>query len=339
MKALLVKMSSLGDVVHALPAVSDLRRARPDVDLHWLVERSYADIVAWHGGVARVWPVDQRRWLRRRQRADWQAFRTARREWRDQRFDCVVDAQGLIKSAIIARLAGGRHSHGFAADSSRESLAGWFIGHGHRVDVTLPAVQRIRQLFADIFHYSPSGPPDFGIRQSFASVPVDEQALVLLPGGSWASKQWPLEHWQRLAGLALAAGWRVSVVWGTEQERQLAQNLLSRLPQTRVASQRESIPEVAAKLAGAGVVVGLDSGFSHLAAALERPVIGLFGATSPVDYALAGERARNLSAGLNCAPCHRRDCPRLQAGNPYPPCMAAVTVDAVWQQIQTLCQR
>jgi heptosyltransferase I len=336
MRVLLVKMSSLGDIVHTLPAISDLQAARPDISLHWLVERSYAELASWHSGVERVWPVDQRAWLRQRRWVDWQAFVSERQQWRDQHFDLVVDAQGLVKSALIARSVGAGDCHGFDRASSREALAGWLMSSGHRIDPLLPAVTRTRRLFADVFGYRLSGSLDFGIQHHFARVEGDDRAMVLLPGSSWASKRWPESCWLQLASLAVAAGWRVSVVWGSDDERLLAQRLVEVLPQIDTARRRESITEVATRLAAAGMVIGLDSGFCHLAAALGKPVIALFGASSATRFSVAGASVSNLSGHLPCSPCHQRQCSRLSAGEQDAPCMTALTVDAVWDQVLAL---
>ncbi|MFN3714033.1 MAG: lipopolysaccharide heptosyltransferase I [Alcanivoracaceae bacterium] len=336
MKALLVKMSSLGDIVHTLPAISDLQAARPDVRLHWLVERSYAELAGWHQGVEQVWPIDQRSWLRQRRWVDWRAFVAQRQQWREQHFDLVVDAQGLIKSALIARSVGARDCHGFDRASSREALAGWLMSSAHGVDPLLPAVARTRHLFAEVFGYRLSASVDFGIQHHFVRVTRDERAMVLLPGSSWASKYWPRAHWQQLASQAMTAGWRVSVVWGSDDERRFAQQLAAVLPQINLATHRETITEVATRLAGAGMVVGLDSGFCHLAAALGKPVIALFGASSATRFGVLGSPASNLSVCLSCSPCHQRQCPRLSSGEHDAPCMTALTAEAVWNQILAL---
>lgn len=333
---MLVRLSSLGDVIHTWPALTDLQRQRPDMILHWLVEADYADLAAIHPMVRRAWPVSLRRLLRRRRPADWRLFQQQRLDWRRQHFARVVDSQGLIKSALISRMVRADAHHGFAAGSSRERIAGWLTQHGYRIDPGLPAVRRYRELFAAIFDYQCGGEPDFGVAAQLGDVRIQPQQVLLLPGTAWRSKRWLPAHWQTLAAHLLADGAEVTVLWGDANEHQLAMQLAAQLPALRVPGERLPLLQLARLIASQALVVGLDSGLCHLAAALGRPTIALFGASSR-DYAgLPGESGRNLTAGIACSPCQRRSCPRLSGGDDIAPCMVALTPEMVWQQIRDL---
>lgn len=339
-RVMLVRLSSLGDIIHTWPALTDLHRQRPGIELHWLVESDYAELAALHPLVQQVWPVSLRRLLRQRRRVDWQCFQQQRADWRSVVFDRVLDSQGLIKSALISRQVRAHSHHGFAAGSSRERLAGWFTGQGHQVDPALPAICRYRELLADVFGYQYRGEPDFGVADQFTDVTVQPERVLLLPGTAWLSKRWSPQYWQTLAARLLADGATVTMLWGDAAERQLASGLAAQLPALQVPDERLPLPALARLIAGQGLVVGLDSGLSHLAGALGRPTVTLFGASS-LDYAgVPGRQAHNISAGLSCSPCQRRQCPRLPPGSKQtPPCMAALTADQVWQQVSAIRAR
>src|SRR5919204_72922 len=173
-KVLFVKTSSLGDVVHQLPAVSDAARKLPGVEIDWIVEQPFAGVAAMHAAVRRVIPVQLRRWRARWwRRATWAEIADFRRAVRAERYDAVVDTQSLVKSALISSCALGPR-HGMDAASAREPLAARFYAHRHAVPRALHAVERNRILSAAALRYSPDGPLDYGVQVP----PADEDAGV-----------------------------------------------------------------------------------------------------------------------------------------------------------------
>ena len=303
-RTLIIKTSSMGDVIHNLPIVADMRRARPDLAIDWVVEEAYADLVRMHPGVDRVIPIALRRWRAAGFGAATRAERAAfRAQIREQRYDLVLDTQGLIKSALIARLAHLTTSGvraGFSFDLAREGLARLFYDRGYRVDPRLHAIERLRALAAAALGYTNDvlGLPQFGLRvppQRFdwlAATGTAPAYAVLLHATARTEKAWPLDRWSALMRALIDAGIAPVLPWGNAGEEAAAQALASgsaspsglRVVRACVPP-RLTLPEVAALLAGASAVVGVDTGLTHLAVALDAPTVGIFGATPRWRYA------------------------------------------------------
>lgn len=338
MRVLLVKISALGDLVHVLPAVSDARRAHPLMRLEWLVEENLAELPTWHPGVDRVHLTALRRWRRdpfsAASRAQAAIFLRALRGERHHR---VVDAQGLLKSAVLASLAHGPVV-GPAADWVRERYALPF----YRYRVAAPdrhVVQRLRRLMAVALDYPlPADPPDFGlgarrIPPLEGYTPPNEYVL-LLHGTAWSSKLWPREGWQQVAKAVTAQGLAVVLPWGNEEERQRAE-WIARGSGAQVAP-RLPLGQMARVILGARAVVGLDSGLAHLAAALGQPCVTLFGATDPEYSGIAGPKQRFIQADHPCAPCMQRTCTAATQGPVNPPCFQSVPPERVLAALKEL---
>ena len=345
MRALLIKMSSMGDILHTFPALTDLRRHRPDVELHWVVEKGFADMAAWHPAVERVIPITQRQWLRQRDRASWRAWKAWRQDLRRERYDLVLDAQGLLKSGLIARQAHAAERHGFGGRSLREKPAALFHGRSHDVlrsdeaPRELHAVEQNRRLFSQVFHYALSGEPEFGVRQRFVDCRADSRSapVILIPGTTWHTKHWVPAHWVTLARQLLDDGFAVEIIWGSPEEQAMARQIQAEAGAVEVADGRLSIPEVTQRLARARAVIGPDTGFTHIAGALGTPSIALYGPTAPDQVGLIGRHTRNLTLNLDCAPCHKRDCKWLEQGSTAPPpCMRDLTAEQVYRTLKNL---
>lgn len=278
---LFVKTSSLGDVVHNLPVVGDLLRSSPDARIDWVVERSFCAVPALHPGVRTAIVCDLRRWRRtwlsRTTRAEWRAFLA---QLRNTRYDAIIDTQGLLKSALIARLAHGTR-YGLDWPSSREPLR-LFYDRTFNVPWTMHAVERNRRLAGMALGYEPEGEPDYGIRCAPSDAPwlPKEPYVVLLHATSHPRKQWPEDHWVALGRQLSERGRSLVLPWGSDEERGRAERLAQRLAAAVVAPAMD-LGEVARVLAGAAAVVGVDTGLMHLAAALGVPTVGIYGATDP----------------------------------------------------------
>ena len=345
MRVLLVKMSSLGDVVHALPGVSDAVAALgAELTFDWVVEEAFAAVPARHPAVADVIPVAWRRW-RRHLRAGRGEMRAFAGRLRQRRYDVVLDAQGLVKSAVVTMLARGGVKAGLSRDSAREGVASL----AYRRQVAVPraqhAIDRIRALFAGALGFpSAAGPPEYGIRgaPSAGRGPATRRCL-LLHGTTWQSKLWPLLFWRAIAERAAGEGYEVVVPWATPEERVRARAIAGVTPAQVL--DRLSLAELADELAAAALVVGVDSGLAHLAAALEVPTVVVYGSTSSALTGVRGSRVRNLQADFACSPCLSRVCRyqgpgRTWEGEPVvPACYATVTPEAVWTAVMELTSR
>lgn len=277
LRVLVVKTTSMGDVVHTLPAVSDIARLHPGAQIDWLVEAPFAAIAALHPAVRQVLPLSWRKWRKSlRDPATRAAIGALRQRLQAERYDWVIDFQGLVKSAMWAVQAHGTRA-GYGWRSVREPLASLFYHRHATVARDLHAVERSRRLAAAVLGYPmPTTPPDFGLQAPAPawSVPGSAPHAVLIPCASRPEKLWPEAHWQVLIAQVQAHGWTPVVLWGSAEEAQRAQRLAAG---TRaVVPPFLSVGDTAAVLAGARVVVGLDTGFTHLAAALARPTVGIY---------------------------------------------------------------
>ena len=328
-KVLLVKMSSLGDVVHALPAVTEA--ARVGVRFHWVVEEAYRAVAAGHPAVERVLPIAWRRW----RRSLWNSRRELRSFFQNlagEHYDVVIDAQGLLKSALVTSRVRAVEAVGFCGKSAREPLAARFYDRRIEVDVGQHAVERQRRLFAGALGYTcdAGAAVDFGLGRERAQ----EQRCVFLHGTTWDTKLWPETMWVELARLADAAGLRVVLPWGNSEERARAERIAARggaalLPPLGLA-------ELMGELRRARLAVGVDSGLAHLASALGTPTVVVYGSTSSALTGCRGDSARNLQAEFACAPCLSRTCSyrgpasRWRGTVVTPPCYGVLGPDSVW---------
>lgn len=299
---LLIKTSSLGDVLHNLPVVTDIRRQFPDARIDWVVEEHFAALPVLHSGVQEVIPVAMRRW-RKSWRSSATEVRAVCRDLRARRYDIALDTQGLLKSALIARCAQTTR-YGYAWDSAREPLASLFYNYRFSVARNQHAVERNRQLAGLALGYRPEGPPDYGIRPALLPRPgwlAQEAYAVLLHATSRDDKLWSEANWILLGRYLHEKNIRCVLPWGSESERVRSLRLAAAIPDALVPP-RLSLDKAAALLGGAQAVIGVDTGLAHLAAALNVPTIGIYTATDPGLTGLyAGQRAVNLG-GINRAP-------------------------------------
>ncbi len=284
MRVLIVKTSSMGDVLHTLPALTDAQQAIPGIRFDWVVEEGFAQIPSWHAAVDRVIPVAIRRWRKAWFSAPVKAERKAFREAvQAEKYDAIIDAQGLVKSAaLVTRLARGI-KHGMDWQSAREPLASLFYNQRHSVPKQQHAVERTRELFALSLGYSkPRAQGDYAIAQHFLNhLNADAgQYAVFLHATTRDDKHWPEANWRELIGLLAASGIRIKLPWGAPHEEARAKRLAEGFEYVEVLP-RMSLEEVARVLAGAKFVVSVDTGLSHLTAALDRPNITLYGPTDP----------------------------------------------------------
>lgn len=276
MRVLIVKTSSMGDLIHTLPALTDAKRAIPDIQFDWVAERGFAEIPHWHPAVEDVVVSDLRKW-KKRPLASWlspeyMAFRAA---LSSQEYDLVIDAQGLIKSAwLIARLAHGEVA-GYDRKSARESLASMVYNRKFSVSRSLHAVERTRNLFAQALGYELSGIPDSGLARTDRL----DKAVWLVHGTSRVDKEWPEAHWIQLAQALHNKGIKVHLPGGSEAEISRAHRIASYCD--GVVHQGVGLTEIKSLMAQAAGVVAVDTGLAHLADALQKKLVMLFGPTQP----------------------------------------------------------
>jgi heptosyltransferase-1 len=289
---LIVKLSSLGDVVHAMPAVQDLLAALPGARVDWVVERGFAPLVQRCAGVQRVIPCELRRWRKApfagSTRTEWRAFRN---DLHQQAYDAVIDLQGLTKSALVAhmaRLAPGGQRYAMAnrtEGSSYEAPTRWVADIAIPVQPQSHAVQRSRELCARALGYEVQGPPRFGLGQVAGA---RENTVVLIHGTSREDKCWPEEHWIALGQRLIAQGHALGLPHGSDTEQGRSQRIAQALgPQAQVWP-RLSLDALAERMARCAGAIGVDSGLSHIAVALDLPHVQIYNfdtawRTGPLD--------------------------------------------------------
>ena len=303
MRILLVKTSSMGDVVHNLPVVTDIHRHVQGAVIDWVVEESFADIPRLHPGVNRVIPVALRRWrkqfLSRESREQWRAFK---RDVREHVYDAIIDTQGLLKSALIARAAFGAR-FGYDRASAREALASFSYQRKFAVAKALHAVERNRQLVAQALGYKPDQTPSYGLHGLEASPSMARGApyVMCLHATSRDDKLWPDENWLALGVWLAEKNMRCVFPSGNHREHERASRLANALPDAE-ALRPTGLREMATHFVNAVAVVGVDTGLTHLACAVGAPTIALYCATDPGLTGVYGSKVAVNLGGIGASP-------------------------------------
>lgn len=322
MRVLIIKTSSLGDIIHTFPALTDAVSAIPHIRFDWLVEESFTDLPALHPAVDRVIALPWRRirkqlWLP----SSWREIKQLKQQLQAQPYDLVIDAQGLLKSAFWTKLVKAPTA-GLDRDSAREPLASYFYQHAYTVAWGQHAITRVRQLFAQALGYEVTNLQEvnFHIAPKLRAVNYDATPYwVFAHATTWESKHWPEAYWQALTVYAGQQKRRVLLPWATEEERERAERLAYLVSHVDVLP-KQNLAALVRVLADAELVVGVDTGLTHLAAALHRPVVAIYGATEPGLTGVTGPNAQVLMAKFPCAPCMREHCIETTAEQPLPPC-------------------
>ena len=346
MRVLLVKTSSLGDIIHALPALTDAARAIPGITFDWVVEEGFAEIPTWHPAVGKVIPVAIRRWRKN----IWQTIKSG--EWRRfkqslraEKYDLVLDAQGLLKSAWLTRYVKAPVA-GLDQNSAREPLASRFYQRRLAVARGQHAVERLRQLFAVALGYDlPKGLGDYGLDvERLIELPRNKPYVLFLHGTTWDTKHWPEVYWRDLALRMGHKGIEVRLPWGNPAEKARAERIASGLGNA-VVLPRLNLAGVARVLASASACVAVDTGLGHLAAALDVPTISLFGPTNPGLTGAYGKVQIHLASDFPCAPCLQKKCTyqptaqdqqRFDLKSEWPLCFTRLNPERVAIRLSTL---
>lgn len=311
MNVLIVKLTSMGDLIHALPALTDAMKHMPNIRFDWVADETFADIPRMHPGVDKVIVTAHRRWKKQL----WQTLKSGEllrlwREIRQKKYDLVIDAQGSLKSAIIMRLARGVHC-GVDKDSAREKIASWFCERTFSVPSKQHAIDRVRQLFAKALDYPiPDSAPDFNINlEKLPELPIDlpKPYLVFVHSTTWNTKHWPEHYWEQLIKIAAEQGYTIALPWGGAKEQERAQRL-AKSSLKAIVLPRLSIPQQARMIAQSNGAVCVDTGLGHLTAALNIPAVHLYGPTDPALIGATGQHQLHLIAEYECAPCYLHDC-------------------------------
>ncbi len=340
MRVLIVRLTSMGDLVQTLPALTDASRAFPQIRFDWAVDESFAQIPAWHSHVENVLAAPLRRWGNNPGRAiRGDELRSFLKQLRGRRYDFVVDLQGEWKSAMISRLAKGRLL-GYTGQSVHE----WGAHFAYSKRFTVPrgqhSIQRMRQLLSRTLSYSYSeNDIEYGIDRS--RLPKMELTfagpyLVFVHSTAWQSKVWPEHYWRQLTSLANGAGYQVVLPWGDDAERERAARIADGANALVIPPM--SIAEKATIILNAAGTVGLDTGLSHIAAALDIPSVTLYGATDPRLVGATGRNQGHVVSTFECVKCHEMSCGYAKPAEFKPACFVEITPERVWRELMRLVQ-
>lgn len=335
MHVLIVKTTSLGDIIHTLPAVEDAYRAIPGITFDWLVEAPFAEIPRFHPAVREVIPIRWRHWRKHLgQKQTWQAMIAAVKQLRGREYDYVIDAQGLIKSAIFSTLARGPKA-GFSKDCAREPWAAYGYDKTAHVNPLDHAITRVRQLFGQILGYTVDPQVVHYGLTAVEKKSHEKPTVVLLHGTTWPTKHWPEAYWIELAALAHQQGYQVLVPWGNETEHARAEKIAAQGHATVLP--KMSLASLAVELKSATGVIAVDTGLGHLAAALDVPCLSLYGPTDPKRTGAWGKYVKYVYSTRECAPCLSDRCAISNMRGPTdPPCLGDFKPSYVWAQWQLL---
>jgi heptosyltransferase-1 len=301
----------MGDVFHTFPALSDALKALPDLRVDWVVEKSFAEIPQWHPAVDKVYPIELRKWRKslfsKKTRQEIKAFFETINQ---TQYDLILDAQGLYKSLWVAKHVNAPIS-GFDFKSAREPLSSLFYQNKYTVAKNQHAILRLRQLFAKALDYPliDNAPIVYGLNTQAWSKPEvlienvgQDDYWVFLHGTTWETKYWPETYWIELLQKANASGIKVILPWGNQEEYDRALSIArsAENDQAWVPSEMLNLNEMAKTLKNAQAVVSVDTGLSHVAAALEVPMVVLYRVTDPKLVGADGSKVIRLESP--CAP-------------------------------------
>ncbi|SAK90698.1 lipopolysaccharide heptosyltransferase-1 [Caballeronia fortuita] len=303
-RILIVKVTSLGDIVETLPVVSDLRRAFPSAKIDWAADAAFADIIRWNPGVDRVLSAPLRKFKKARNWNDLKEIGASIGELRAEKYDVIVDIHGVYKSAIIAFIARGRRRYGYLNKDLGERGAAFAYNARFGPRPLTDAWRGMRVSVADALGYRFEDTPDYNIRLPAPTrdlnIPRDRRIAMLFHATSADVKKWPQEHWGEVGRWLAARGHSIALPWGTEREQAEAQAIAALVPGAIVLP-KLSVVECAHWIEASELVVGTDTGLVHLAHALQRRTVMLFAATSREHFGVS-DPGRSISIGEEGAP-------------------------------------
>ena len=342
MKILLIKTSSLGDIIHTFPAITDAANAVKSLEITWVVEENFFDVILLNQNIKKIIPVAFRRWRKNIFKNIFNGeIKNFIKNIRKEKYDIIIDAQGLIKSAIISKIARGKKI-GFAKDALTEPTARFFYHKYCSVSLKEHAIFRMRSIFSYALQYTfVKNKIDYGISlkekniSSFFAknnLPITK-FIFFAHGTTWPSKKWPVENWRELATLFTKENFKVFVPQSNKEELIDAQKIKDNNSEVYVLP-KFSLNEIAIIISNAVLVVAVDTGLVHLAAALNIPSLSLYGPSDPKKTGTIGKNQLHIIASENCSPCFKQKCTikNIAANNSL--CLKNITANKVLQTIK-----
>lgn len=341
MRVLIIKLTSMGDLMHALPALTDAVKAIPNIEFDWVVDKTFSEVPLWHPAVKNVITTAHRQWKKN----IIQSWREGLLSQFNQKlnkydYDLVIDLQNNMKSATVSWFYKG-DVHGFDKGYCRERFAYKAYKHRYAIPENQHAINRIRQILSQALAYPlVDSLPDYGTNFEQYDLPelnfvLPEKYLIFVHNASWLSKIWPLTSWQGLINKVVDHGYSVLLPCGNDEEQQRAQQIAA-VNEKAHALPRLTLNEIAALTYRADGAMCSDTGLAHLAAVAGTPAQTIYGATDTDLIGTVGRHQHHIVSEMNCAPCYKRTCPRPEAINGEPVCMDEISIETAWHRLKAI---
>lgn len=350
MNILIVKTSAIGDVTHTIPALNCLRKQYPDAHITWLIEPAAADLVLGHGAVDVVLVAERQKWLKEFRSGQWlsaiKKFGRFVKRLRSRKYDLVLDFQGLLKSSLWVVLSGGKRRVGFGRGMQHAECSWLFLNERiPAVDMEIHALDRGFLLLKALGVACSEVAYDFpitdllqdkvGVILKNAGFEDGKQPLVVInPQTTWDTKLWYDERFVQVADRLVERGCFVVFSGGpgdVEANRAIVENMT---PPALDMSGKSSLKELATLYKQADVLISTDTGPMHIGAAMDTPVVAVFGPTAPWRTGPYGENHQVLRSNLPCSPCFKRECPRSHNKECMDTISVAQVVEATMQVLE-----
>lgn len=351
MNILIIKLSSIGDIIHTFPAIIEAKENIKDLSIDWLVDESLIEaacLLNKNNIFINEFITIPLRFVKKNKNFNAiKRFLYSLLKLRTKEYDLIIDAQGLFKSALLTKFIGSQQTIGLAWNSAREPFAAFLYDHKCKIEKDLHAIDKIRKLFSLALRYNINyTKKDLHIynslhKQNFPKLPEltnINNYIVFLHGTTWETKEWDKTYWDKLTKLINSHNMQIVITFANNnlKEHQLAQYLSHNVNLTVLGSL--NIEQIARLIANAGIVIAVDTGFAHLAAALNVPIIGIYGATCSYKSGIFGTKSINLQSKYHCSPCFAKQCLeyKYHRSKIKQPCLQEIKPEQVFEQIKQL---
>lgn len=287
MHILIIKISSMGDIIHTLPAITDASNLIPTISFDWVIEESFSEIPTWHPSIHQIIPIKLRSWKNQWYKPNtWKKYYEFIKQLNTHKYNKIIDAQGLLKTSlfITSNIINGI-KHGMNSLSAKEPISCWCYDHHHHIPKNQHAIERIRQLFSYSLQYPiPTYPGQYNINHHFNNssirTPSKPPYLIFFHTTSQSKKEWPKLNWHILTQHAINTGYHIKVPFWTKQEKLNTKQLKNHFQQITILPNL-TLKKIAHQINKATATISVDTGLSHLSAALNCPNLTLYGPTNP----------------------------------------------------------
>lgn len=331
-RILLIKLTSLGDLIHTLPALTDANRTHPDLEIDWIIDENFQEVATWHPAVKNIFTTNHRQW-RKDLISAIRPISSLIKKIRKTNYDLIIDAQGNFKTALLSLFMKGPTA-GYDSKSVREPIASIAYRYKHSIVKKAHAIDRLRKLFALSLGYElPLTLPEFLIqKEKFTPPPIalPDKYVVFIHNASWKTKLWPEEHGIKLIKMLAELGFTTLLPWGNLEEKARADRLA--ICEKTIVLPKLSLSKLAFIIQRAKACICMDTGLSHLTAALNVPSVTLYGSTDSSLIGANGQNQLHILSNIACAPCNQKIC-KFPKGALNPPCLAEITPEMVLKKL------